>query len=51
MRSRVNFNLVPFYEPNESLHGISAALEFGVMALGVEHIVVMGHANTSGIRR
>ena len=43
-------NLVPPYGPNDDLHGTSAALEFGVMALGVDHIVVMGHASCGGIR-
>ncbi|MGH6844135.1 MAG: carbonic anhydrase, partial [Methylocella sp.] len=32
------------------LHGTSAALEFGVIGLGVEHIVVMGHAGCGGVR-
>jgi carbonic anhydrase len=43
-------NLVPPYAPNEDLHGTSAALEFGVMGLRVEHIVVMGHAGCGGVR-
>ena len=43
-------NLVPPYCPNEDLHGTSAALEFGVMGLGVEHIVLMGHASCGGVR-
>lgn len=43
-------NLVPPYRPNEDLHGTSAALEFAVMDLGVEHIVVMGHAGCGGVR-
>ncbi|MCI0466174.1 MAG: carbonic anhydrase [Beijerinckiaceae bacterium] len=43
-------NLVPPYGPNDDLHGTSAALEFAVMGLGVEHIVVMGHAGCGGIR-
>ena len=43
-------NLVPPYAPDEELHGTSAALEFGVMALDVEHIVVMGHASCGGMR-
>ena len=38
------------YGPNEDLHGTSAALEFGVMGLGVEHIVLMGHASCGGVR-
>jgi len=43
-------NLVPPYEINGQFHGTSAALEFAVQALGVKHIVVMGHANCGGIR-
>jgi carbonic anhydrase len=44
-------NLVPAYEPHrDSQHGTSAALEFGVQALRVEHIVVLGHAFCGGIR-
>jgi carbonic anhydrase len=44
-------NLVPPYEPDrDSQHGTSAALEFGVQALRVKHIVVLGHAFCGGIR-
>lgn len=43
-------NLVPPYAPDGDYHGTSAALEFGVMALRVEHIVVMGHAQCGGVR-
>ncbi|KQT86074.1 carbonic anhydrase [Aurantimonas sp. Leaf443] len=44
-------NIVPRYEPeNEFQHGTSAALEFGVQALRVKHIVVLGHASCGGIR-
>jgi carbonic anhydrase len=43
-------NLIPPYRPDTDLHGTSAALEFGVVALGVEHIVVMGHALCGGVR-
>lgn len=42
-------NLVPPYEPDGHLHGVSAALEFGVKVLGVERIVVMGHAHCGGV--
>jgi carbonic anhydrase len=42
-------NLIPPYTPNQDLHGTSAALEFGVVALAVEHIVVMGHAHCGGV--
>ncbi len=43
-------NLVPPYAPNNDFHGTSAALEFAVMGLRVEHIVVMGHARCGGVR-
>ncbi len=43
-------NLVPPYTPNDDLHGTSAALEFAVRSLKVEHIVVMGHASCGGVR-
>lgn len=43
-------NLVPPYEINGQFHGTSAALEFAVQALGVKHIVVLGHARCGGIR-
>lgn len=44
-------NLVPPYEPDRlSQHGTSAALEFGVQALRVKHVVVLGHAFCGGIR-
>ena len=44
-------NLVPAYAPHDqSQHGTSAALEFGVQALRVKHIVVLGHAYCGGIR-
>ena len=38
------------YAPDGDLHGTSAALEFAVMGLRVEHIVVMGHAQCGGVR-
>ena len=42
-------NLVPPYEENGCLHGVSAALEFAVCNLEVEHIIVLGHSNCGGI--
>ncbi len=43
-------NLVPPWEPDGHHHGTSAALEFAVSELKVEHIVILGHANCGGIR-
>ena len=44
-------NIVPPYEPDRATqHGTSAALEFGVQALAVKHVVVLGHAHCGGIR-
>jgi carbonic anhydrase len=43
-------NLVPPYETGGGLHGVSAAIEFGVLGLGVKHIVVLGHAQCGGIK-
>lgn len=42
-------NLVPPYETGGGLHGVSAAIEFGVLGLAVSHIVVLGHAQCGGI--
>jgi carbonic anhydrase len=43
-------NLVPPCTVDPAQHGISAALEYGVTALGVEHVIVFGHADCGGIR-
>lgn len=42
-------NLVPPYEDDNSYHGTSAALEFGVCNLEVDHIIVFGHSQCGGI--
>ncbi len=43
-------NLVPPYSPDGQYHGTSAALEFAVRTLQVEHVVVMGHAQCGGAK-
>lgn len=43
-------NIVPPYQPDDRPHGVSAALEFGVAALKIRHIVVLGHAQCGGVR-
>ncbi len=42
-------NLVPPCEEDGGRHGVSAALEFAVCHLEVEHIVVLGHSQCGGI--
>lgn len=42
-------NLVPPYEPHGDYHGTSAALEFAVTGLEVDHILIMGHAQCGGV--
>lgn len=42
-------SLVPPSSPDDGCHGTSAALEFGVRELGVEHLVVLGHGHCGGI--
>lgn len=41
--------LVPPYEEDGQYHGTSAALEFAVTELSVDHIIVIGHAHCGGI--
>jgi len=43
-------NIVPPYLPDGQAHGVSAALEFGIGALHIKHIVVLGHAHCGGVR-
>ncbi len=43
-------NLVPPYAPDLAYHGTSAALEFGVRVLEVQHVMVLGHGLCGGVR-
>lgn len=43
-------NLVPPHEEAGDYHGTTAAIEFAVTGLRVEHIVVMGHSGCGGIK-
>ncbi len=42
-------NLVPPYETHAGQHGVSAAIEYAVEVLEVEHIIVNGHSQCGGI--
>jgi carbonic anhydrase len=42
-------NLVPPSEQRAGHHGTTAAIEYGVRNLAVEHIIVLGHAHCGGI--
>lgn len=43
-------NLVPPCASDQGAHGTSAALEFAVISLEVEHIIVLGHSGCGGIQ-
>lgn len=43
-------NLVPPYEKGGGFHGVSAAIEFAVVNLKVENIIILGHRQCGGIR-
>jgi len=43
-------NIVPPYEKDNAHHGTSAALEFGVCFLNVEHLILLGHSQCGGIQ-
>lgn len=43
-------NIVPPYEKDDAHHGTSAALEFGIRFLEVEHLILLGHSQCGGIQ-
>lgn len=43
-------NIVPPYEKDDTHHGTSAALEFGVCYLKVKHLILLGHSQCGGIK-
>ena len=48
---RVVANLVPSRRSGDAMaYGVMAAVEYGVKALGVSHVVVCGHSHCGGIR-
>ena len=48
---RVVADLIPPWRPGDGMaHGVMAAVEYGVKALGVSHVVVCGHSHCGGIR-
>lgn len=42
--------LVPPHQPDGRPHGTASAIEFGIRALGVRHVVVLGHSFCAGVR-
>jgi len=43
-------NIIPPFEKDEAHHGTSAALEFGICNLKVEHLILLGHSQCGGIQ-
>ncbi|MBY0291805.1 MAG: carbonic anhydrase [Alphaproteobacteria bacterium] len=43
-------NLVPPFEDDQSYHGTSAALQFGICGLGIRHVILFGHTQCGGIQ-
>ena len=41
--------LVPHYQADFGMHGVSSALEFGIKVLGIKSIIVMGHGQCGGV--
>jgi len=43
-------NLVPPYSPNGENHGTSAAIEYAVKELKIQHLIILGHKDCGGIK-
>ncbi|MDC1047056.1 carbonic anhydrase [Alphaproteobacteria bacterium] len=43
-------NLVPPYSPDGENHGTSAALEYAIKELKVQHLIILGHKDCGGIK-
>ena len=43
-------NLVPKYSPDGENHGTSAAIEYAVKELKIQHLIVLGHKDCGGIK-
>jgi len=43
-------NIIPPYEKDKKHHGTSAALEFGICFLQIQHLIVLGHSQCGGIQ-
>ena len=43
-------NIVPPFEKDDKHHGTSAALEFGIRFLKVNHLILLGHSQCGGIQ-
>ncbi|WP_341763615.1 carbonic anhydrase [Candidatus Tisiphia endosymbiont of Beris chalybata] len=43
-------NIVPPYEKDDTHHGTSAALEFGICFLKIKHLIILGHSQCGGVK-
>lgn len=43
-------NIIPPYEIDDTHHGTSAALEFGLCFLNISHLILLGHSQCGGIQ-
>lgn len=43
-------NIIPVFTKDTCYHGAGAALEYGVKALRVNHLIILGHSQCGGVR-